>query len=154
MQRTLPEVRSMHDVWFFHMRCAVTGCFHLRHLTTLWPRFHIMIQTRRIALELPQILQLMQVGHCFGVPLLGILYRHLRGAHVHRDLAAQPEICVARNMDSAYRKVRSWRHELSIAGVERRAAAKLAKIRFRSVQNILETPTGPVLLVLTLCECR
>ena len=57
-------------------------------------------------------------------------------------------------MDSAYRKVRVRRCELGISRFKRRAAAELAKIGFRRIKNILETPAGPVLLVLTLSERR
>ena len=57
-------------------------------------------------------------------------------------------------MDCAYRKVRVRRWELEISTYERCAAAKLAKIGFRRIKNILETPAGPVLLVLTLRERR
>ena len=133
---------------------AVVDCFQLSYLTTLRPRVNIMIRARRLALELPQILELMKVGHCLGVPLLRFLGWNLRGAHVYGHLVAQPEICVAGHMDCAYRKVRVRRCELGISRFERRAAAELAKIGFRRIKNILETPAGPVLLVLTLRERR
>ena len=57
-------------------------------------------------------------------------------------------------MDCAYRQVRIRRCELAVSRFERCAAAKLAKISFRRIKNILETPAGPVLLVLTLRERR
>src|SRR5580704_2579861 len=57
-------------------------------------------------------------------------------------------------MDCAYRKIRVRRCELGISWFERSAGAKLAKIGFRCIKNILEIPAGPVLLVLTLCERR
>jgi hypothetical protein len=55
-------------------------------------------------------------------------------------------------MDCAYRQVGVWRRGLGIARLERWAAAKLAKVGFRRVQNVLEAPARPVLLVFTLCE--
>ena len=61
---------------------AVVGCFQLSYLTTLRPRVNIMIRARRLALELPQILELMKVGHCLGVPPLSFLGWNVRGAHV------------------------------------------------------------------------
>lgn len=154
MQWTLPQVRSFSDVRSFQVIPAIVGCFQPRCLTTLRPRVNIMIRARRLALELPQILQLMKVGHCLGVPLLRLLGWNLGGADVHGHLAAQPNICVARHMDCAYRKVRVRRRELGIFRFERRASAKLAKIGFRTIKNILETPAGPVLLVLTLRKRR
>ena len=90
------------------MERTVADCFHLRWLTTLRARVHEMIGTGRLALELPQILQLLKVGHCFGVPLLSFLSWELGGADVHRHLAAQPEIRAAGYMDCANRKVRAW----------------------------------------------
>jgi len=57
-------------------------------------------------------------------------------------------------MDCAYGQVRVRRCELGISGLERCGAAKLAKTGFRAVKNILETPAGAVLLVLTLRERR
>ena len=133
---------------------AVAGCLHPSYLTTRRSRVNIMIRASRLALELPQILELMKVGHCLGVPLLSFLGWNLRGAHVYGHIAAQPEICVAGHMDCAYRKVGVRRCELGISGFERCAAAKLAKIGFRRIKNELETRASPVLLVLTLCERR
>ena len=154
MQWTLPKVRPIYDVRFFHMIPSVAGCLHPSYLTTLLSRVNIMIRVIRLALELPQILELMKIGHCLGVPLLRFLGWNLRGALIQRHLAAQPEICVTGHMDSAYRKVRVRRCELGISRFERCAAAKLAKIGFRRIKNILEIPAGPVLLVLTLRERR
>src|ERR1700720_861199 len=57
-------------------------------------------------------------------------------------------------MDCAYGQVRVRRCELGISGLERCGAAKLAKTGFRAVKNILESPAGAVLLVLTLRERR
>src|SRR5580704_16959923 len=57
-------------------------------------------------------------------------------------------------MDCAYRQVRIRRCELAVSRFERCAAAKLAKISFRRIKNILKTPAGTVLLVLTLRERR
>ena len=136
------------------MERAVADCFNLRWLTALWAGVHVMIRARRLAFELPQILQLLKVGHCFGVPLFSFLSWKLRGADVHGHLAAQPEIRAARNMDSAYRKVGAWWCELVVARLERSGAAKLAKIGLARVQNILETPARAVLLVFTLRGCR
>src|SRR5580704_16490957 len=96
----------------------------------------------------------MKVGHSFGVPVLRFLGWNLRGAHVHRHFAAQPNIYVAGNMDCTYRKVRVRRREQGISGLEPCAAAKFAKIGFRSIKNILEIPARPILLVLTLREGR
>jgi hypothetical protein len=154
MQRALPEVRSRCDVSFFRMERTVARCFELRRFATLGASVHIMIGAGRVGFELPQILQLMEVGHGLGVPLLGFLGRKLPGAAVHCDLAAQPEIRAAGHMDCAYRKIRVREREFAIARFERCAAAKLKKIRLRSVQNILEAPAGSILLVLTLRECR
>ena len=99
MQRTLPEVRSLRDVKFLHVIRAVVGCFEVGWVTALRTRVYIMIDARRLVLELPQILQLMKVGHCFGVPLLRFLGWKLRGAHVYGHSTSQPEIRVAGNMD-------------------------------------------------------
>jgi hypothetical protein len=112
-----------------------------------------MIRAGRVGFELPQILELMEVGHGFVVPLLGFLDGKLRGAAVHCDLAAQPEIGAAGYVDRAYGKIRIRRGELVRARLERLGAAELAKIGLRGIQNILETPACPVLLVLTLSEC-
>jgi hypothetical protein len=57
-------------------------------------------------------------------------------------------------MACPYRQIRVRQSELGISGLERCAAAKFAKIGFRRIKNILETPAGPVLLVLTLRERR
>src|SRR5580704_9716929 len=107
MQGALSEVRSRGEVRFSCVGRAVAHCLHLRWLTTLRPRVHIMIRAGRLAFELPQILQLLKVGHCFGIPLLSFLSWELGGADVHRHLAAQPEIRAAGYMDCANRKVRA-----------------------------------------------
>ena len=153
MQGTLAEVRSRRDVKFLRVVGTVTGRFKPRWVAALRPRVHIMIRARRL-FELPQILEFMKIGHGFGVPLLGFLRWKFSGAHVYGYFAAQPEIRVAGNMDSAYRKVRAWCVELVVARFEWSDATKFAKIGFRSVQNILETPAGAVLLVFTLRGCR
>jgi hypothetical protein len=51
-----------------------------------------IISARRLTLELPQILELMKVGHGLGVPLFRFLRWNVRGADVHTHLAAQPDI--------------------------------------------------------------
>jgi hypothetical protein len=73
MQWALPEVRPIYDVRFFHMKPAVAGCLHPSYLTTLLSRVNIMIRASRLDLQLPQILELMKVGHCLGVPDLSFL---------------------------------------------------------------------------------
>lgn len=133
---------------------GVNGCLQLRYRTTLRPCIDVMIPARRLTLELPQILELMKVGHCLGVPFLSFLGRNLRGAHVHGHIAAQPKIRVAWHMDFAYGEVRVRRCDPGISRFERCADAKLAKIGFRPIKNILEAPASPVLLVLTLRERR
>ena len=87
MQGALPEVRPVYDVRIFRVISAVAGCFHLGEFATLRPRVYIMIGSRRLTLELPQILQLMKVGHRLGVPLLRFLVWKLRGAHVYGHFA-------------------------------------------------------------------
>src|SRR5579863_266051 len=154
MQGALPEVRSRGEVRFSGMERAVADGFHLRWLTTLRACVHVMVGTGRLAFELPQILKLLKVGNCFGIPLLSFLGWKLGGAYIHGNFAAQPEIRAAGNMDGAYGKVGAWWRELAIAGLERSDAAKLAKIGLACVQNILETPASAVLLVLTLRGCR
>lgn len=133
---------------------AVVGCFQMRWVTTLRPSVHIMIRVGRLAFELPQILQFMEVGHGLGVPFLGFLGWDLGGAHIYGHLAGQPEIRVAGHVDCADREVRVWRRDSTVAWLKRRDAAKFAKISFRCVENILEIPAGTVLLVLTLRERR
>jgi hypothetical protein len=58
------------------------------------------------------------------------------------------------HVDCAHRKVRMGRCDLGIARLQRCTDAKLTKIGFRRIKNILKTPAGPVLLVLALRECR
>src|SRR5580704_11580173 len=154
MQGALAEVRSRGEVRFSRMERTVADGFHLRWLATLRARVHVMIRARRLALELPQILKLLKVGHSFGVPLLSFLSWELGGAYIHRHLAAQPEIRPAGNMDSAYGKVGARWRDLAIARLEGSDAAKLPKIGLACVQNILETPARAVLLVFTLSGCR
>src|SRR5580704_6785974 len=99
MQWTLSEVRSFCDVKFLHVIRAVVGCFEVGRVTTLRARVNVMIRAGRLALELPQILELMEISHSLGVPLLGFLRWKLRGAHVYGHFTSQPEIRVAGNMD-------------------------------------------------------
>jgi hypothetical protein len=73
MQWALPEVRPIYDVRFFRMIAAVAGCLHPSYVATRLSRVNIMIRASRLALELPQILEPMKVGHCLGVPLLSFL---------------------------------------------------------------------------------
>jgi len=57
-------------------------------------------------------------------------------------------------MDCANRKIRIRRCGLGISRFERCDATKFAKIGFRSVQNILETPAGLILLIPALRKRR
>jgi hypothetical protein len=99
MQWTLTEVRSFGDVKFLRVIRAVVGSFKAGWVTTLRAGVYIVIDTDRLVLELPQILELMKVSHCLAVPLLGFLCWKLRGAHVYGHFTSQPEIRVAGNMD-------------------------------------------------------